>query len=294
MKNIRLKYGIIGAGSLGKILAQKLASYNKLLWIIARKPAKTRILRKVGIQEWLILRSIDEVQELPDIIVIAVSDSSIKDLANQIATKFKNELQNKHIFHLSGIMGIDLLESCKTYGAKVFGMHPYQTFYGDDTSALQSAIWGVEKGYSEIAMIKKIVSDLGGDYEILTKKTLQKKRLYHLSAVAASNLLLVNLEFAKKLCEEAGINPQKFLPPIVEKSVKNFLIYGLSDELPLTGPIARRDEEAIKMHIEALDNMPEFKKIYKNLALSALDLAKLVQKINEKQYNKMLEILQKL
>lgn len=287
-----LKYGIIGAGNIGQILIRKLAAKGKLLWVVESDSNKINNIKETISFKFELFSDISEIHIIPHIIIIAVNDTSIENVAEKLSDILDKRLEGVYVFHLSGSLPLKLLSSCKDKGADIFTMHPYQTFYGDDSTALDNAIWAVEKGDVDLNIINNIVSDLGGDYEIFTPETLKNKNLYHLSAVLASNYLILSLSFAKRIAEISGINPAKFLPPILKQTINNFINYGLNNKLPLTGPIARGDFEIIRKHISALENKPELLEIYANMTKSALKILKLENMINEQEYKSMLNYLE--
>lgn len=287
-----LKYGIIGAGNIGQILIRKLAAKGKLLWVVESDSKKINNIKETISFKFELFSDISEINIIPSIIIIAVNDTSIENVAEKLSDILDKRLEGVYVFHLSGSLPLKLLSSCKDKGADIFTMHPYQTFYGDDSTALDNAIWAVEKGDVDLNIINNIVSDLGGDYEIFTPETLKNKNLYHLSAVLASNYLILSLSFAKRIAEISGINPAKFLPPILKQTINNFINYGLNNKLPLTGPIARGDFEIIRKHISALENKPELLEIYANMTKSALKILKLENMINEQEYKSMLNYLE--
>lgn len=287
-----LKYGIIGAGNIGQILIQRLAAKGKLLWVVESDSNKINYIKETISYKFELFSDISEINIVPDILIIAVNDTSIENVAKKLADALNKRLEGVYVSHLSGSLPLELLSSCKDKGAYIFTMHPYQTFYGDDSTALDNTVWAVEKGDVDLNIINNIVADLGGDYEILTPETLKNKNLYHLSAVLASNYLILSLSFAKKVAENSGINPAKFLPPILKQTINNFINYGFYDKLPLTGPFARGDFEIIRKHISALGNKPELLEIYANLTKSALKILKLENMVNEQDYMSMLSYLE--
>ncbi len=292
MKLVNLKYGIIGAGNIGQILIRKLANKGTLLWVVESDYSKFQHIREITNYNSNVFPNISDIQDLPDVIIIAVNDSEIENIAKNLANDIGERLIGKYIFHLSGSLKSDVLSLCENYGAIIFAMHPYQTFYGNDLSALDNALWAVELGNAGKNVIKSIIADLGGKYEFLSPVTLEHKILYHLSAVLASNYLILFLSFAKKVTEISGINPEKFLPPIIQQTINNFLNFGLKNQLPLTGPFARGDFEIIKKHLIAMESQPELFDIYQKLTLSALKILKIENMISESKYNLMLNYLE--
>jgi predicted short-subunit dehydrogenase-like oxidoreductase (DUF2520 family) len=117
----------------------------------------------------------------------------------------------------------------------------------------------------------------------------KEKALYHLSAVLASNLSVVLLEFAKSTSDAAGINAAEFFPKIIETTINNVYDSWKNDKiLPLTGPFARGDSQAVMLHQKALKEAGLDNDIYKKLAEIAAKTAFDHGFIDQGQFEKMI------
>jgi len=126
--------------------------------------------------------------------------------------------------------------------------------------------FGVEGDDLELG--EGIVRDLGGiPHHILA----EKKTLYHVGAVVASNYLVVLASMAVELFAEAGIQPEEALAsllPLMRGTLYNLEQVGLPQAL--TGPIARGDVQVVQGHLDHLP--PKILDIYQELGLKALEL----------------------
>ncbi len=115
---------------------------------------------------------------------------------------------------------------------------------------------------------------LEGDPVILAE---EDKRLYHLGAVMASNLLVSLEHMAELIYQEIGMEGEralKALTPLIAGTVDN--LRHLGTEKALTGPVARGDVGVIRRHLETLEaeENEAMLKAYASLSLFALDLAR--------------------
>jgi predicted short-subunit dehydrogenase-like oxidoreductase (DUF2520 family) len=268
--------GIIGAGKLASVLALALGKAGLLNWIVARNQVSRKAIEKLCGNETELLQSIEAINHLPELIIIAVNDSAIEEVSRNIAKCFAHKLKNIHIIHLSGSKSIDTLNDCEECGAYVSSLHPFQTFFVSDLNALKNIAWGMEFNHSQSELLENFITTLGGIPFKLPNQVLEKKALYHLSAVAASNIATSVFSYAKLIAEKAGIEPNLFFPQIMKRTLENFLQLGLNQaEMPLTGPYARSDTDVINSHIEHLSNFPELLDIYRDLARATAKLANL-------------------
>ncbi len=270
VKNKEPAFGIIGAGQLGSSLIEALSAKGLLSWIIARSDNSCKNAQIYSKGKERIFRSLNEADILPDFILAAVSDPALKLICRDLCSKFGVELKGKHVVHFSGVLKKDALSECKKYEAKISAAHPFQTFFYPSADNFKGAAWGVESDYDEIF---DFVTMLGGEPFALTEKMLEKKAVYHSTAIAASNYVNAALSFSKELALDCGIPAEKFLPPIVKKTIENnFKTLSDKSSFPLTGPIARGDVEAVKLHLQALSNETS-QKTYAFFGLAAAESA---------------------
>jgi predicted short-subunit dehydrogenase-like oxidoreductase (DUF2520 family) len=268
-----IKFGIIGAGSVGKTLALKLFSQNNLGFILARSRKRKEELISAGIPPNLIINEFDDICKIPDIFVIAVNDSSIGDVVTSFSETYNVVLNEKFIFHVSGSKAIQELSPLEKFNYKIFTAHPFQTFTVYKESLLDGLIWGIENGNTSTEEIEKIISILNGKCCFLSQESAEKKELYHLTAVAASNFLVSTLEFSKILFEKSKLTEPKLIEQIVRVSVENSMnSLGKSDQFPLSGPIARADKHILRKHLATLENEGELKSIYNHFSIATAKL----------------------
>lgn len=285
MHDNQLKYGVIGSGVLGTALANKFMQSDILNAIYCHSEKSFQIAKNTFNQ--LATKEFSFVLN-SDVIFIAVKDVALLSVIENISNF---EIQNKLIIHTSGIHNIDIMSPLKYKGAIIAAAHPFQTFSQIDESTFVGVPWGIECEEKFRLMLEKIISELEGKAINLGLISKEEKALYHLTAVIASNLNIALLDLAFQAAKSANINPQEFLPKIMDTTIKNiFKSWEQNIELPLTGPVARGDSEAIKLHMKAMDKQNLDSKTYLLLSKLAANTAFRHNIISKNQLNSILKL----
>ncbi|MDQ1265421.1 MAG: hypothetical protein QG635_571 [Bacteroidota bacterium] len=265
---------IIGIGKLGSLLAGSLYGKIGRLWLLDSSPEAIASLPEEIKLNSEMYSKLDELTELPDIIIISVNDSAISKVQLELSVIFGKKLEGKLVIHCSGAMTVDILDDCRKAGAEIAAVHPYQTLFYQRNEVLEGVRWGVECSEESKESISQLISLIGGIPIYLNQIDAAKKALYHCSAVAASNFLTINLALASEIAQKANISAAEFFPPIIRTTIENNLEAILDNKPPpLTGPFARGDIETVKLHIEALRSEPALLKIYCYLSLAAAEIS---------------------
>lgn len=281
------KYGIIGLGKVGLTLARDLFSRNKLQWLCSESINPNLVVNEFkGISYF---DKISSINFIPDVIIIAKADNYISESLNQIRIQFADSLKDKVILHLSGSKGTELYEDYKDTKSIVASAHPYQTFYYPDPTILKDICWGVQTS-SNYSVIEEIISGFGGKAFNLTNLTPEEKILYHASAVAVSNYLTTLVQLGRSLAQSAGIDPTQFIPPIMKTTLENNFRF---DEIPLTGPIARADNETLITHLDTLSQYPDILRSYCLIGLATADQALASGILSQQDFNRINLLLKK-
>lgn len=181
-----------------------------------------------------------------------------------------------HVLHMSGALGLDVLEPAREAGARTASVHPLQTF-ADVKGAVKripGSVFAVTaRDDATRAWAEALVRSIGGEPVPLAERD---KTLYHIGAVVASNLLVALEHAAELVYQEIGIyrdTALKALLPLIEGTVSN--LRRLGTEGALTGPVARGDIGVVRRHLECLQGEERelLLRVYAALSLYALDLA---------------------
>jgi predicted short-subunit dehydrogenase-like oxidoreductase (DUF2520 family) len=179
-----------------------------------------------------------------DLLMVAVRDSSISEVATRLAP-FASEIAAA--VHLSGFGSVGLLSPLEVTGALTGSFHPLQTLPSptEGARALAGSWVGVTAGedlqqtlWDFAATLDMKPFDLADD----------QKHAYHAAASAASNFVVAALGLSERLFAAAGV-PTAAARPLTEQVVEN--AYALGALAALTGPIARGDWPTVSGQVEA-------------------------------------------
>ncbi|PKL86204.1 MAG: hypothetical protein CVV22_03330 [Ignavibacteriae bacterium HGW-Ignavibacteriae-1] len=285
-----MKFGVIGTGKLGTSLIKLLSEDNCLSWLVARSDSSydkiTQIAGKSNVY-----RSIDAININCDCIFICTDDKNLSGAIQQLADNNAINHAKTFYIHCAGSIGIDVFQPLIDKGANVAACHPYQTFFAENIEAFNNIPWGIESSDESYPTAELIIAKLKGIPVKLNANVLKQKSLYHLSAVASSNLMTAAIQLAKQIADTSGIDSSVFLPEILKTTLQNN-INSLGDKsFPLTGPIARGDIEVVKSHIEKLAQQPHLRDAYIAMSLATVTLAYSGKLLDESTYNSFLKIL---
>jgi predicted short-subunit dehydrogenase-like oxidoreductase (DUF2520 family) len=152
--------------------------------------------------------------------------------------------------HTSGATRLTALEPA---GVDAFGLHPLQTFTGDEgPEAFAGAGCAVAGSTPEaLALAEDLATLLGMNaFEIDDRG----RAAYHAAASVASNFLVTLEAAAERIAAGADLSPtqaRELLAPLVRQTVENWAALG--PEGALTGPVARGDEDTVAAQRAAVE-----------------------------------------
>lgn len=196
-----------------------------------------------------------------DVVLLCVPDAEIARVAATVPHG------GSLIGHLSG--ATPLSES----GAD-FGLHPLQSFTGDEGSDTFRGIGCAVAGRSPeaLAVARELAVRLGGrPFEVSDSQ----RAGYHAAASVASNFIVTLLAAAEQLAAASGLaaaDARMLLAPLVRTTVANWAELG--PESALTGPIARGDVRTVERQRRAVaEDTPELLGLFDALCASTRALA---------------------
>ena len=187
-----------------------------------------------------------------DLIIIAVPDKNIEDIAKTLACF------DGIIAHTAGSVGMDVLQS----GANQYGVfYPLQTFSKDIAVELQHVPFFIEASSEEVmSSLKTLAAKLSDKvYEADSHQRL----LLHVAAVFTGNYSNLMYAIGNEILLSSSI-PQEVLHPLITETARKAVAANPQDTQ--TGPARRHDTSTIEKHIKALSSMPEYATLYKLLA----------------------------
>ena len=251
---------LVGPGRAGLALVTSWTGAGGEVVVIARSAAAAERLRIDSVE----VRSYDDPRPLAgDVLVLAVPDDAIEPVAGAVAPRAACRFS----FHLSGALSsIALSPLART--CAVGSLHPLRAFTGAPGETWRGSFVAVEgdEGAAEAGSLlcRRIEARprrlAGGD-----------KPLYHCAATLAAGGVASLLSLAARIWEEAGLEPEEGrieLARLAEGAAHAVARLPFPDAL--TGPVARRDVETVRLHREALSGRPDLARLYGELALETL------------------------
>lgn len=224
-------------------------------------------------------------------VILTVPDDAIETVAEELADSAM-DWQDKFVFHCSGLLTTESLNSLEKRGALVASLHPIQSFpqKKPDLKAFEDIFFGLEGKQEALNLAIGITRQLGGKYFILEA---HNKPLYHTACSMASNFLATLLDTAAELLSQAGLadsTASQVLMPLVQGTLQNVKKFDAGTAL--TGPIARGDEKSIVKHLEALHKLPKLRDLYSTIAYHSLQIAKREGKMPEEKFKALKALLE--
>ncbi len=204
------------------------------------------------------------------ILWLAVPDTAIRSVAEEIARRRGTALHGQIVVHSSGALSSAVLQAAADAGAATASVHPMMSFPTHKPVPLAGVPFGVES--AEAAARRRLfalVRKLGGRPFTLSA---EGKALYHAAGTLASPLLTSLLAVAIGSLEAAGlprVEAMRLLRPIARRTVEN--VFRAGPEQSFSGPIARGDADTVQLHLRALEAHPLWQEAYRSLADAALD-----------------------
>jgi predicted short-subunit dehydrogenase-like oxidoreductase (DUF2520 family) len=264
---------IIGAGRVGRVLAQLFASNEVFLVqdVLNRSAASSAdAIAFIGAGS-----AASRYQDLraADVTMLAVPDDQIALCCAELAASGQIGADSV-LFHCSGALSSADLLAASALGAAVASAHPVRSFADAAAVATQfnGTFCGLEGDPRAVALLEPALSAIGARVIALQAGS---KTLYHAAAVFACNYLVTLMDVALNAYVAAGIPEhiaRQMAEPLVSETVAN--VFRLGPAQALTGPIARGDLAAVARQQLAVDAWdPSAGQLYKTLAEATKTLA---------------------
>ena len=225
------------------------------------------------------------------VVFLTVPDDAIRGVAEDLASGSR-DWTGVFCLHCSGLLSSEILAPLAKRGALTASFHPMQSFASKQAGP--ESFVGIHVGLEGESRARKkaqaIAKDLGSQSFILAAKD---KPLYHTACSMASNLLVPLLHHASILLQNTGMarpDQVEALLPLVQGTLRNVKIFDTKGGL--TGPLARGDEKSVTLQMEALQGYPRALRIYRELSIAALEMARTEGKINDQEYRRIRALLE--
>ncbi len=240
----------IGAGNLAWHLAPELENYGHKVSLVNNKSRKNAIALIDRLYRASYKKNLDFSRSDIDIIIIAVNDNHIEEIASEIIIP-----EHCCIIHTSGTQSIDILErsAAMHYGV----LYPLQTFTKGVRASFKDTPVFVE-GNGEYAY--KVLHGLTRNISKQVYKLESEQRsILHLSAVIGSNFSNHMLTIAKSLMDNHDMSfglMQNVVYSMIQKAFET------GPEKGQTGPAVREDLVTMQKHQKMLKSDRDLNKLY--------------------------------
>ncbi|HEY3170246.1 MAG TPA: DUF2520 domain-containing protein [Thermoanaerobaculia bacterium] len=254
---------LFGPGRAGRAFARSWTSAGGSIVIVARKPGKARaFVRSCRGVKVVALRAISRLAA--DVVVISVPDDAIASLAARLARR----ITCRFAFHFSGALGSLELAPFSSGGTSLGSLHPLRAFSGSPEDDWNGAFVAVEGDETAARMGFRLCHAIGARPRRLPASG---KPLYHAAATLAAAGSASLLSFAARLWAEAGLDQEEGRVALAALATSAIdAVSRLPFERAVTGPVARRDIETVRLHREVLAPKPEVARLYALLAAETL------------------------
>ena len=263
-----MRIAIVGAGRLTATLAPALLSTGHTITeIVARDDAsslrRARTLARMVNARVVAARN---AQLNARVIWFCVPDGKIREVAEELVHRGK--WTDKIAFHSSGALSSGELNSLRKRGAAVASVHPMMTFVGGSQSGLRGVPFALEGDRFAISIARQIINGFHAKPFVIRR---QDKVLYHAWGTFASPLLIALLATTEQVARASMVSlpaARKRILPILNQTLANYAALGPAKAF--SGPMVRGDAEVLWRQLAALKRIPEARRVYLALALSAL------------------------
>jgi len=256
---------IVGAGRVGKALGRRLHEVGWRVGIVATRsiPTARAAVRAIGAGQPAGQLTCHVLHS--DVVLIAVPDSAIADVASDLARLGGNAWQGKVVFHTSGAMDCSVLQALADAGAATGSIHPMQTFSGQSVPDLAGRVFGMDGSPAALKVARKMIRQLGG---VAVRLSGANKAAYHAAGSFACAYVLALLETATRLLMAQGFTRRqavRALLPLTRQTLDN--LEQIGPRAAWTGPMTRGDFSTLQRHADALSDFPpEYLDAYRALS----------------------------
>jgi predicted short-subunit dehydrogenase-like oxidoreductase (DUF2520 family) len=254
---------LVGPGRAGRAFARSWTGAGGSVVLVARDTAAARTFAAdIPRAE---VRDLDDRRTFSgDVLVLSVPDDAIHPLAERIGGR----VACRFAFHFSGALASRELAPLSSAGASLGSLHPLRAFSGAATDTWESAFVAVEGDEPAVLIGEQLCRHAGAHPH---RVAAADKPLYHAAATIAAGGVASLLSFASRLWVAAGLSEEEGRTALAELAAGAVdAVERLPFDRALTGPVARRDIETVRLHREALRSWPEHSALYALLASETL------------------------
>jgi predicted short-subunit dehydrogenase-like oxidoreductase (DUF2520 family) len=248
-----MTYALIGTGNMAWLIASRMLSAgHTCVGVWGRSTAGAEALCRAFHMPRL--ASLNQVNDGPDAVIIAVSDAAIADVAKSLS------LQHSALIHTSGSVPLRILDGCSLNIGVVWPVYSIRK----DSLPAHRAFPVVVEGNNDTA--RKIIHGIATAICDITYEADSGQRAWlHLAAVIGNNFVNHLLGIAASI-SAAQHTPISILQPLLEQTISDMRARHPFETQ--TGPAKRGDTATMQRHLEMLHAHPEWQKLYEALSAS--------------------------
>lgn len=268
---------VIGGGSVGQTLGHLFVKHQiaTVLGVVTRSEASARAaIQFIGQGTYYTTAA-----DLPhaDVTLITTPDHAFSDILEQLVCNPLLE-PGAIVVHCSGALTSEYLSVLRDRNLVVASIHPMMSFKQPLVSVSQfvEIPCALEGDVAALDKLTGLFTAIGAQVYPIQK---DKKALYHVAAVFASNYQVTLAQQAHSCLRAAGLSESqaKHLVTVIMQSMLTHIRHAVEPKDALTGPIQRGDRVAIQQHLAALSDHPNLRDLYCLLGQATLPLTHLGQ-----------------
>lgn len=280
---------LIGSGKVGSSLALALFERGYPIVSIINRTGTSAIALAKAVKCKRVSTHLDSLHATTDIVLIAVSDDALKNVADELAAATQLKFLKLLIVHTSGVYASDVLSAVEGKGALTASMHPIQTFpEGRRPPKLRGIYFGVEGVPEAIKCVERLVNDLEAKIVAIP---IELKPLYHIACVFASSYMVALLNGISDLAAllKLGASWTEIFGPLMTAATENTI--KTSAPNALTGPVLRGDTATISLHLKTLAEFaPQLLPFYCATGVEVSRIATQHRRITKEEYQNIIAL----
>lgn len=241
-----MKVVIIGTGNVAAILGKKiLDAGHEIIQVVGRNFEEANLLAS-QLQTTAVYNT-RYINLYADIYIIAVSDTSIHSVADQL------KLKDKIVVHTAAAVPKDVLSGC----SENFGvLYPLQSLVKEmpSTPSIPALVDGNNE--TTIKALIKFSSDWAEHVQVAND---EERLKLHVAAVFVNNFTNYIFSITEQYCKQEQLK-FNLLHPLIEETITRLKFN--SPSVVQTGPAVREDFLTIEKHKQILQNHPELQNLY--------------------------------
>ncbi|WP_143959551.1 Rossmann-like and DUF2520 domain-containing protein [Litoribacter populi] len=203
--------------------------------------------------------SLDFTDSKAEIFVLAVSDSAISEVADEIILP-----EESILVHTSGSVPLEILGYSSAAYTGIF--YPLQTFTkGKEVDFQQVPILLESDDQQTLLILKKLARSISPLQYVVKSKD---RKALHIAAVFASNFTNHMVRIAEEIMHRQGLDFEMLKPLIIESMTKTL---EMGARRAQTGPALRGDMDTLESHHQFLNYNETIAEIYRLVSQDIID-----------------------